>query len=108
MSSRQTLPEQAVRNRKALMDALRAPGDNTALVAQRARRLLHYKPAGADRGAWLAQVLPEPWHAEKATAALAAQNGGSVNGAAQGSSVEEPPGATTPRRQDRRQRRHRA
>ena len=102
MTSRSTLPEQAVRSRASLVAALRAPGDNTDLIAQRARHLLRCKPHGADRDSWLVQVLPEAWHAEKTTAALAAQNGGSTNGTAQASRTEEVPVATTSRRSGRR------
>ncbi len=70
MASRTTLQPQAVRSRVALLEALRASGDNTGLVAQRTRRLLQWKPAQIDRDAWLQGILPKLWHYEKAVAAL--------------------------------------
>ncbi len=102
MTSRPTLSEATARARDSLVSALRSAGDNSELVAQRARRLLQCKPHGADRDTWLGQVLPQSWHVEKAAAALAAKNGGSTNGAAQGSPPGGTAGATTHRRPDRR------
>lgn len=106
MTSRQTLPQQAVRARTSLMGALRAPGDNTDLIAQRARHLLACRPSGVDANTWLTQVLPEAWHVEKAVAALAVKSGGMTNGAADRTGTEEVT-VTSPRRQDRRSRRRR-
>ena len=58
--------------RDALLEALRAPGDNTALVAQRARRLLKLAVQVQDRMAWLRGLLPSQWHYDRTVEALRA------------------------------------
>lgn len=94
MTSRNTLIPQAAKSRNSLLEALRAPGDNTALIAQRARKLLQWKPAKADRAAWLQELLPEEWHYTKTVAALqgaASSSNGSSSVATTSASGRRPP-----------------
>ena len=108
MTSRQTLPEQAVRSRDSLVSALDVDGEpNTELVAQRARHLLRWKPNGADRDTWLHQVLPEQRHVRRTLRALRSANGSQTGkGAASApDSGGQTQGSGQPRR--RQTRRHR-
>lgn len=107
MVSRQTLSEQAVRNRDSLVAILRAPGDNTALVAQRARRLLQWKPNGTERDAWLREVLPKDWHVDETVKALSAVNGGAAVSEATAQSGAAQPAEPRGRHPQRRRRRTR-
>ena len=76
MTSRDKENPDVTGRRDALLEALRTPGDNTALVAQRARRLLQLAPVQVhDRLVWLRGLLPNEWHYNRTLEALRATRG---------------------------------
>lgn len=71
MVSRQVVPQQALTQRDSLVRALRKSGNNTELIAQRAKTLLLWVPSQATSWEeWLRSLLPERWHYDKVMKAL--------------------------------------